>query len=241
MSRYLLAVLALVALSAVGFAAPPDATLQFEKKVRPVLVEKCVSCHGPKEQKGGLRVDSRAAILTGGERGAALVPGKPDQSLLLRVLAHDGEVKMPPKNKLPVAEIAAFREWVQAGAPWPDSAANTVAPKSGERPVTAEEKAYWAFQPVKRPAVPEIRNPQFAIPNPIDRFLLAKLSDNGFSFAPPVDRRALIRRVTFDLTGLPPTPEEVDAFLKNARSGAAAGSTWPATPTATAWTRTSPT
>ncbi len=121
---------------------------------------------------------------------------------------------MPPKNKLPAAEIAAFKEWIQAGAPWPDSA-TTVAPKGGERTFTAEEKAFWAFQPVKRPAVPQIRNPKAEIRNDIDRFLLAKLSDNGLSFAPPTDKQTLIRRVTFDLTGLPPTPEDVDAIMNN--------------------------
>jgi mono/diheme cytochrome c family protein len=214
-SRFALAALALAALPAAGLAAPPDATAHFEKKVRPLLVEKCVSCHGPDKQKGGLRADSRAALLTGGDRGAALVPGKPEQSLLLRVLAHDGDVKMPPKNKLSSAEIAAVKDWIQSGAPWPDSTTVTVAPKTGERVFTPEEKAFWAFQPVRRHAVPEIRNSQSTIRNPIDRFLLAKLSDSGLSFAAPADRRTLIRRVTFDLTGLPPTPEEVEAFLKN--------------------------
>src|SRR5262249_48871413 len=104
------------------------------------------------------------------------------------------------------------REWVRLGATWPDAAASP-APAAGDRAFTADEKAFWAFQPVKRPQVPEIRNPKHEIRNEIDRFLLAKLADNGLSFAPPADRRTLIRRLTFDLTGLPPTPEEVEAFL----------------------------
>ncbi len=211
--HFALAALALVTLSPTGFAAPPDT--HFEKQVRPVLVEKCVSCHGPDKQKGGLRVDSRAALLAGGDRGAAIVPGKPGESLLLRALAHDGELKMPPKTKLPMAEIAAIKQWVQAGAPWPDSGSPTVAPKAAERTFTPEEKAFWAFQPVRRPPVPEIRNPKVAIRNDIDRLLLAKMSDNGLSFAEPADRRTLLRRVTFDLTGLPPTSAEVDAFLSD--------------------------
>src|SRR4051794_36606947 len=103
-------------------AAPALADDAFEKKVRPLLVEKCLTCHGPEKQKGGLRVDSRAALISGGERGAALVPGKPDESLIVRALAHDGELKMPPKAKLSAAEIAAVRDWVKAGAAWPDSA-----------------------------------------------------------------------------------------------------------------------
>ena len=201
-------------------AAPPDAAAHFEKKVRPVLIEKCVSCHGAEKPKGGLRVDSRAALLTGGDRGAALVPGKPAESLLLRALAHDGELKMPPKSKLPAAEIAAIEAWVQAGAPWPDSATTLAGPPVAERAFTAEEKAFWAFQPVKRPPVPQVRNSKVEIRNDIDRFLLAKLSDNGMSFAPPADKRTLIRRITFDLTGLPPTPAEVDAFLSDGAADA---------------------
>ncbi len=197
----------------VASAAPPDATAHFEKKVRPVLVEKCVSCHGPDKQKGGLRVDSRAALLAGGERGAALVPRKPAESLLLHALAHDGELKMPPKNKLPAAEIAAIKEWVQSGAPWPDSGATTSPPKSGERVFTPEEKAFWAFQPGKRPPVPKVADPGSRVANPIDAFLLAKLSGTGLSLAAPADRRTLLRRLTFDLTGLPPTSAEVESFL----------------------------
>jgi cytochrome c553 len=218
--RFSIAVLIVGLLSqATATAAPQDIAAHFEKKVRPVLVEKCISCHGPDKQQGDLRVDSRAALLAGGSRGAGLVPGKPDESLLLRALAHDGELKMP-KDKLPAADIAAIREWVQAGAPWPDSGTTTVAPKVGERVFTAEEKVFWAFQPVRRPKVPEVTNHKSHITNPIDAFLLAKLSDNGLSFAPPADKRTLIRRVTFDLTGLPPTPAEVDAFAKDDSPGA---------------------
>jgi len=192
--------------------AQPDA--HFEKSVRPVLVEKCVSCHGPDKQKGGLRVDSRAALLAGGDRGPALVPGDPGKSLLLHALAHDGELRMPPKDKLPAAAVAAVAAWVKAGAPWPDSAPAATAPKAaGPRPITAEERAFWAFQPVRRPQVPGDRNQE--TPNPIDAFLLAKLRENGLSFAPPADRRLLLRRVTFDLTGLPPTPAETDTFLRD--------------------------
>ena len=197
--------------------AQPDA--HFEKSVRPVLVEKCVSCHGPDKQKGGLRVDSRAALLTGGDRGPALVPGDPGKSLLLHALAHDGELRMPPKDKLPAPAVAAVAAWVKAGAPWPASAPAAAPTKAaGPRPITAEERAFWAFQPVRRPQVPGVR--QQETPNPIDAFLLAKLRENGLSFAPPADRRLLLRRVTFDLTGLPPTPAETDAFLRDTAADA---------------------
>ena len=197
---------------AAATAAPPDGSALFEKKVRPVLVEKCTSCHGPDKQKGALRVDSRAALLKGGDRGPAIVPGKPGESLLLQALAHDGELKMPPKHKLANAEIAAITEWVRLGAHWPSVEPTTASPKSGERVFTAEEKAFWAYQPVHRPPVPKVTHAA-AGTHPIDAFLLAKLREKGLSFAPSADKRTLIRRLTFDLTGLPPTAAEVDAFL----------------------------
>ncbi|QDU23880.1 DUF1553 domain-containing protein [Urbifossiella limnaea] len=205
-----------VLLLAAPAAAQPDAAAHFEKSVRPVLVEKCVSCHGPEKQKGGLRVDSRAALLAGGDRGPALVPGDPGKSVLLHALAHDGELRMPPKDKLPAPTVAAVAAWVKAGAPWPDSAPTAAAPKAtGPRPITAEERGFWAFQPVRRPPVP-----QSAFPNPIDAFLVARLAEQGLALAPPADRRLLLRRVMFDLTGLPPTPAETDAFLRDTAADA---------------------
>jgi len=210
--RTVLVPLALLATVGSATAVPPDAAAHFEKAVRPVLVEKCLSCHGPEKQKGGLRLDSRAALLAGGDRGSALVPGKPEESLLLHALAHDGELKMPPRNKLPAADIAAIRDWIRAGAPWPEAGSPTVAPRSGERSLTAEEKAFWAFQPVRKPAVPATPG---RTAHPIDAFLAARLATEGLTPAPPADRRTLLRRITFDLIGLPPTPEEFDAFLKD--------------------------
>ena len=130
----------LIASAPVALSAPPDATALFEKKVRPVLVEKCIACHGPQKQGGGLRLDSRKALLAGGDRGAAIVPGKPGESLIVRAVRHGDELKMPEKNKLPEAEIAAIADWVKQGAPWPDGAiAATAPPKTGDRIFTAEE------------------------------------------------------------------------------------------------------
>jgi cytochrome c553 len=215
--RSTVVVLILVLSGGRACAAPPDANAFFEKKIRPLLLEKCVSCHGAEKQKGGLRLDSRKAALAGGDRGAALVPGKPDESLLIRTVRHNEELKMPQKTKLPQAEIDALVEWVKLGAPWPYESPSSAptAPKNGERGFTAEEKAFWAFQPVRRPAVPPIENPKSKIANPIDAFILTKLQAAGLKQAPEADRRTLIRRVTFDLTGLPPTPEEIDAFVKD--------------------------
>jgi mono/diheme cytochrome c family protein len=202
-------------------AAAQPALVQFEKKVRPLFIAKCVSCHGPEQQKGGLRLDSRSALLAGGDRGTAIVPGKPNDSLLLHVLAHDGEVKMPPKNKLSAAEIAAVTEWVQAGAPWPDASVTAAPkPKAASRQFTRDELNFWAFQPARRPAIPTIHGAQVQVRNDIDRFLLAKLQENGLAFSPPADKRTLIRRLSFDLTGLPPTPGEIDAFLKDESAAA---------------------
>ena len=211
--RMLFTLIGTLALATVASAQP--AVDHFEKKVRPLLVEKCISCHGPDKEKGGLRLDSRAAMLSGGDRGAAIVPNKPAESLLMHTLAHDGEVKMPPKNKLSAAEIAAVAEWVKAGAPWPNSeGAVAAAPKTATREFTQEELNYWAFQPVKRPTAPTLKDTKAPFHNEIDRFLLAKLRESKLAFSPPADKLTLLRRITFDLTGLPPTPAEIEAFVK---------------------------
>jgi cytochrome c553 len=179
----------------------------FEKRVRPVLVEHCVKCHGPDEKKlrGDLRLDSRDGVRKGGASGPVVVPGDPDNSLLIRAVRHAADVvAMPPKEKLPADAVAALEAWVKMGAPDPRDA---VAAKS-VRLDLAGAKDFWAFKPVAPPKVP-----QGVAANPVDAFVLAKLRDRGLSPAPPADRRTLLRRVTYDLTGLPPTPEEIDAFL----------------------------
>jgi hypothetical protein len=192
-------------------AADPAALELFEKSVRPVLVEKCVGCHGPEKAKGGLRLDTRDALLKGGDRGAGAIPGKPKESLLLKAISHAyEELKMPPSGKLPARDLAALTKWVEHGLPWPEHV-TLAAPNAIQ---TAAAK-HWAFQPVRRPTVPAIRNPQSAIRNEIDAFVLAKLEVKGLSLSPRADRRTLIRRATFDLHGLPPTPEEVEAFVKD--------------------------
>ncbi|HJZ59316.1 MAG TPA: DUF1549 domain-containing protein, partial [Gemmataceae bacterium] len=189
--------------------AQPEAVDFFEKNVRPVLVEKCLTCHGPEKAKGELRLDTREAVLKGGSRGPAIMPGKPkDSRLVAAVRQADEDLKMPPTGKLPEREIAALEKWVELGAPWPEKL--KLAPPDA---IARAAASHWAFKPVARPAVPAIPNPQSAIRNEIDRFVVAKLSDNKLSLSPRVDKRALIRRATFDLTGLPPTPEEVEVFV----------------------------
>jgi cytochrome c553 len=185
----------------------------FEKKVRPVLLTHCFSCHSmqAKKVRGGLQVDSRTALLKGGDSGPALVPGSPDKSLLVQVLLHGDAGNMPPKGKLPDAIIADLREWVKIGAPWPQEAATAGSNKSTNSPsVTAGD--HWAFRTLKKAAPPTIKQSSLAWSD-IDRFLVAGQEAAGVEAATLADRHTLIRRVTFDLTGLPPTPAEVDAFV----------------------------
>jgi hypothetical protein len=174
----------------------------FESKVRPLLVKQCIACHGPEKQKGGLRLDTKAGWQEGGENGPALVPGKPDASLLVKAIrGTDGVKAMPPKGKLAEREIANLVQWVQSGAADP-----RVGPTRLGGMTLEDAKKWWAFQPIRKVQVP--RSP---FKNPIDAFLFAKQSPTA-----PADRRTLIRRVTYDLTGLPPTMAEVEAFEKDA-------------------------
>jgi hypothetical protein len=167
----------------------------FEKKIRPLLHAQCLKCHGPEKQKAGLRLDSRNALLKGGDSGPALVPGNAEKSLLLKALRQtDADLLMPPPKsgpKLPDAALREIEAWINAGAPFP---------AGGEAPPAK----HWAFEPLSDPALPNAG---------IDAFLLAKLAPAGAKLAAPADKRTLIRRATYDLTGLPPTPEEVEAFI----------------------------
>jgi cytochrome c553/cytochrome c551/c552 len=190
----------------------PEAAEFFEKEIRPLIAEKCLACHGGKKTYGGLSLTSRAEVLKGGENGPAVVPGKPAESLLLKAVGHTGDLKMPPKMKLSDKEIAKLMRWVAAGAVWPDS--GNAAKGSGFE-ITPKQRDWWGFQPVKRPIVPEVRNPKWDARNDIDRFVLARLEKAGLTPSSPADKRTLLRRVTFDLTGLPPTIEEVEAFAKD--------------------------
>src|SRR5579884_2069128 len=140
------------------FAAPPanpPAVEFFEKHVRPVLATKCQSCHGPKRQQGGLRLDSRAALLKGSENGAVVKPGQPDKSLLVKAIRYDGDVQMPPKGKLPDEAIAHLTEWVKMGAPWPEESVKSAAISQS---VAEVRRTHWAFQPVRKPGLPVVKN-----------------------------------------------------------------------------------
>ena len=186
----------------------PEATAFFENQVRPLLAGSCFKCHGPKKQQGGLRLDSRAALLQGGDNGPVLVPGAPEKSRLIQAVRRTGELKMPPNKQLAPAQVAALVRWVKMGAPWVGAQA---APTRGGV-ITPEERRFWSFQPVGNPAVPAVKDIVWPL-SPVDHFILARLEAKGLKPAPNADRRTLIRRATFDLVGLPPTPEEVSAFL----------------------------
>ena len=184
----------------------------FEKEVAPILAANCLECHSGDKPKGKLAMTGRAALLKGGRQGPALSLDKPAESLLLRALSHEDTLKMPPKTKLSQKEIGILTHWVEAGAPWPNGVV-VVATKK-ERVITDEERHYWAYQPVKRPDVPAVKNKAW-VRSPVDAFILAKLETKGLTPAVPADRLTLIRRATYDLTGLPPTPEAIDAFLND--------------------------
>jgi len=199
-------------------ASKPDAKAVefFETKIRPLLAQQCFACHNDKNAKGKLRLDTAAGFFKGGETGPLVVPGHPDKGLLLEAVSYTKDhLKMPPQVKLKPQQLADLTAWVQMGAPWPNAVVPaTPAPKAGGPLFTPQQKAFWAFQPVRDPALPAVKNAAWAI-SPIDRFILAKLEAKGLKPAPKADRRTLIRRVTFDLTGLPPTPEEVRAFVSD--------------------------
>jgi hypothetical protein len=183
----------------------------FEKEIRPLLVEKCHKCHGKDKVRGGLRLIGREQLLKGGDSGPAVVPGKPEQSLLIQAISYRGELKMPPKGKLPDKDIARLKRWVSLGAPWPESPQTTANP-TGAFKITPEQRRWWAFQPVRPVPPPAVRNQTWPH-SEIDRFILAELEAHGMTPAEPADRRKLLRRVSFDLVGLPPTPDQVEAFV----------------------------
>lgn len=200
-----------------------EAVKFFESKIRPVLVARCLKCHGEAQQKGKLRLDSREAVLKGGESGEIVVSGNPAESLLIEAINRTG-LEMPPDAPLKDNEIAALTEWVRRGLPWPTVEGKSRVLELGGKTFTEADKQYWAFQPIRDPAVPQLKsqvsNFQFPIRNPIDHFIAARLVAEEFTPAPEADRTTLIRRLSFDLTGLPPTPAEVAAFENDSHDDA---------------------
>jgi mono/diheme cytochrome c family protein len=199
---------------------PVDADF-FENKVRPILANSCYDCHDD-TAKGGLRLDSKAAFEKGGAHGAEVVPGDPEKSRLIQAVEQTGDLKMPKGGKLKPEEIATLVAWVKAGANWPASAAAPLGTTATTGVITEQQREFWSFQPLKIVAPPPIEEKRYDhwAKTPIDRFILAGLHSAGLTPAPQTDRRTLIRRATYDLTGLPPTDQEVEAFVNDHSSNA---------------------
>ena len=187
----------------------------FETHVRPVLAKNCFACH-TNSRMGGLQLDSRDHLLKGGNDGPVVVPGKPDQSVLIQAVRQTHErFKMPPGAKLKQEEIDDLAAWVKAGATWPpETAVIPPAAKGDEYRIRPDQREFWSFRPVRKPAIPQVNDTKWPH-NDIDRFVLAKLEEKRLKPVRTADKRALIRRATFNLIGLPPTPEEVEAFLND--------------------------
>jgi len=204
----------LALVTCLALAEPASEQVEFfESKVRPMFADNCYSCHSAGEKiKGGLRLDAPAKILEGGDSGPAVVAGNPDASLLIKAVRYtDPDLQMPPKGKrLSAEQISLLETWVKMGALVP----RTSAAKLGLTEVSVARTQHWAFQPVKKPALPPVKKSSW-VRTPVDNFILAKLEEKKLKPAPMAARRTLIRRVSYDLTGLPPTPEEVEAFEKD--------------------------
>jgi mono/diheme cytochrome c family protein len=190
-------------------AQTPEAAVDFAQAILPIFNRQCVSCHGPKTQKGSLRLDSKAELLRGGDSGKVVVPGDPVSSpLLLRLTTPDEDTRMPlGKAPLSREQIDRIRRWIEQGTPGQDAAP------------AAARSDHWSFQPIRRPDVPPVQNTAW-VRNPIDHFILARLEQEGVAPAPEADRQTLLRRLSLDLIGLPPAPEEVAAFVADPRPDA---------------------
>jgi len=215
---FLLPTLLIVCGGIISFATPkPQAnTAQnefFERKIRPLLSSKCFACHGAQMQMAKLNLSTAASFFKGGESGPVVVRGEPENSRLMNAVNYQGQVKMPPTGKLKDAEIADLVAWIKVGAPWPDAtAAEVVVEKPKGYQFTEQQKKFWAFQPVKEYAPPTVKNSTWS-KSPLDKFIMAELERKGLSPARPASKLALLRRATFDLTGLPPTQKEIEEFL----------------------------
>ena len=187
----------------------------FEEKIRPILVTHCYECHSEEagEQSGGLLLDRRISWLTGGNSGSAIIPGKPEASLLFKaVRAEDEALQMPPDTPLQREQIQAIFQWIKGGAPGPsEDLGETSFSRLGDQNYLFEEaRSHWAFQPVNRPGIPESKVPGWT--QPIDRFVSSRLLENRLTVSATAAPRTLLRRLSYDLTGLPPTLEDISGF-----------------------------
>ena len=191
--------------------AEVDSNAEFEQHIRPILVTKCLKCHGESKQEANLRLDSREAILTGGDNGPVIHVGDAAASLLVQAIRYEGP-EMPPQEPLTEEQVARFETWINNGAVWPQADAD-LRPASGS--ITEADRQWWAYQPVRTPAVPVLNNDSWSR-NPVDRFVLNKLRQHAMSPAPVAKPEVLVRRLYLNLLGLPPTPEQLNEFLRDA-------------------------
>ncbi|HEV8147998.1 MAG TPA: PSD1 and planctomycete cytochrome C domain-containing protein [Bryobacteraceae bacterium] len=196
------------------FQRAQDQTEFFEKKVRPVLVKNCQPCHNPKSRSSGLDLSSAAGVAAGGTSGPLIARENPENSRILRAIGYEETLKMPPMGKLSAEDSSAITAWVKLGAPWPGTApVATLEPASlSSARITPEHRKFWAFQDIQSVKPPRVANNAW-VRSPIDRFILAKLEAKQIPPSPPADKARLLRRATYDLTGLPPTEAELQAFL----------------------------
>ncbi len=185
----------------------------FENKVRPVLAANCYACH-TSAQMSGLRLDSKEALLKGGDTGPAIVAGDPEHSLLIQAVRQTGALKMPKGGRLKPQEIEDLVAWVKMGAPWPASKVATAAPSGPEFKISLDQRQFWSFRPLQAPPIPKPQDTKW-VRTPIDSFVLANLESKGLTPVKLADKLTLLRRATLDLTGLPPTSEEIEAFEKD--------------------------
>lgn len=217
-STLLVAVLA-PGVATLGWAQAPEGAEFFEKKVRPILAEHCLTCHsGSGQPMGGLRLDSEESFRMGGSRGQPVSPGQPEDSILITAIHHRDEVlRMPPTGRLHDRDIATLTEWVKLGAPWGYAVECLDVDEAG-----CSHVSLWAFQAPRNQLIPDVKQRRW-VRSPIDALILTQLEAKGLRPAPPADKRTLIRRATFDLVGLPPTPEQIESFLADNSADAFAG------------------
>lgn len=188
--------------------AEADEAKRFEQHIRPLLASQCIKCHGPAKQEGGLRLDSREAMLAGGDSGPVLVPGEIEESLIVEAVRYES-YEMPPAGKLPDAEIAQLVDWIAAGAVWPEHG-EPIREAAGQ--ISDSDRQWWAFQPLQQPEVPQVAGDDWSRTE-IDRFVYQRLAEHEMTPAPQASKQQLLRRLYYDLVGVPPTPAETAAFL----------------------------
>jgi cytochrome c553 len=185
----------------------------FERHVRPLLAEKCFSCHGRGQRKGSLSLDHHDSLMAGGESGVAVVQGKPEESLLVEAIEYSGSLQMPPDNKLSDREIQVLRKWIALGLPWPDETSSKSTLRNAGS-ITEQDRQFWSFRPIQNPELPSVRRTDWPR-RPLDRFVLNRLEAEGLEPTTEADRRTYIRRLSLDLIGIPPTESEITAFVND--------------------------